>query len=275
MRYLRNLAEATKRITFLHGTVSRLLFSSPSSAQVTGVQLSDAIQIHADLTMLATGAWTPSLIDLRGRATATGQVLMYLSLTATEQSRLGSMPVILNLSHGMFIIPPTNRVLKVARHAYGYLNPTQIRIPNGDGKAEMEVSLPLTTWDSADAAVPPEGEQACRAALRDIIPALAERPFTAGRVCWYTDTPTGDFLIDYHPSYRGLFLATGGSGHGFKFLPVIGERIVDAIGGTLEEGLRKRWRWREEVGVDACEDGSRGGKPGMVLRDELGKGGKL
>lgn len=175
----------------------------------------------------------------------------------------------------MFIIPPRNHVLKVARHAYGYLNPTKIKTPNGDGKEEIEVSLPLTTWDTADAAVPPEGERACRAALRDIVPALGGRPFISGRVCWYTDTPSGDFLIDYHPSYTGLFLATGGSGHGFKFLPVIGKKIVDAIGGTLEGALKTRWRWREEVGVEGCEDGSRGGEPGMIYKDEMEKGGKL
>lgn len=166
-------------------------------------------------------------------------------------------------------------MLKVARHAYGYSNPTRTKVPNGDGQAEMEVSLPFTTWDTAEATVPPEGERACRAALREIIPALGDRPFDYGRVCWYTDTPTGDFLIDYHPSYTGLFLATGGSGHGFKFLPVIGERIVDALGGKLEGALRDRWRWREDVGADGCEDGSRGGKPGMVLREEMEKGGKL
>ena len=273
MRYFRTLAESTHRITFLQGTVSSLLFSPSSPSQVTGVNLSNSTQLYADLTILATGAWTPSLVDLRGRATSTGQVLTYLSITSAEQARLENMPVILNLSHGMFIIPPRNNILKIARHAYGYLNPVTIRTPNGTG--QMEVSLPLTTWDTPDAVVPPEGERACRIALREMIPSLGERPFMSGRVCWYTDTPTGDFLIDYHPSYSGLFLATGGSGHGFKFLPVIGEKIVDALGRTLEEELRGRWRWREEAGVDGCEDGSRGGKPGMVLGEEMGKGSKL
>lgn len=65
----------------------------------------------------------------------------------------------------------------------------------------------------------------CRQALSEIIPSLATRPFNKTRLCWYTDTPTGDFIITYHPSHPNLFLATGGSGHGYKFLPVIGDEV--------------------------------------------------
>ncbi len=84
--------------------------------------------------------------------------------------------------------------------------------------------------------------------------------------------PTADFLISYHPSYSNLFLATGGSGHAFKFFPVMGEKIVHAMEGCLEPELRELWRWREE-GVErfeAADDGSRGGRKGMRLWDEVG-----
>ena len=44
------------------------------------------------------------------------------------------------------------------------------------------------------------------------------------RLCWYTDSLDNSFLIDYVPGYsETLFVASGGSGHGFKFLPVLGE----------------------------------------------------
>jgi sarcosine oxidase/L-pipecolate oxidase len=287
MKYLRRKAESTSRITFLTGEVTSLLFSSTSNnRKVLGAKLKDSNSFLADLTILATGAWTPSLIDLRGRATATGQVLCYLSLTATEQERFAKMPVLLNMSTGLFIIPPRNRILKVARHSYGYSNPVSIPNPNpdpegegegkGEGKGEIEVSSPRTARDDPNLWVPEEGERACRQALREMIPELGERPFVKSKICWYTDTPDGNFLIDYHPRYEGLFLATGGSGHGYKFLPVIGEKIVDCVEGRCPVEFKSKWAWRlERVKSVVTEDGSRGGRPGIVLDEELRKGAKL
>lgn len=166
--------------------VSRLLFSDEKDdkKKVAGVQLADGSTITADLVILATGAWTPGLLDLRGLADARGQVLAYLRLTDEEQARLANMPTLLSFSTGMFIIPPRNNELKIARHAYGYRNPTRVRLDSSaDVAEEAEVSLPETGRP-----IPPEGEEACRAALREMLPWLADRPFFKTRVCWYTDT---------------------------------------------------------------------------------------
>lgn len=277
MRWLRSQVEKTGRVSFLHAEAVALL-KSPKEGngkeKVTGVRLKDGSDIEVDLAILATGAWTGKLVDLRGRATATGQVLVFLDLTEEEQERLGKMPVLLNMSTGLFVMPPKGRVLKVARHAYGYSNPVSIRCPDGDDEGkEITVSLPRTSRDDLKQRVPKEGEDACRAALTEMIPFVADRPFTNARICWYTDTPKGDFLITYHPEIEGLFLATGGSGHGYKFLPVIGDRIVDCLSGTLEGELMKKWGWqRERTENVITEDGSRGGRPGMVLDDEFRKG---
>ena len=106
------------------------------------------------------------------------------------------------------------------------------------------------------------------------------RPFAKTRICWYTDTPTGDFLVDYHPGYEGLFVATGGSGHAFKFLPVLGDKVVDCVVGQRPAAFADKWAWRRQAAQDTTglgwatvvtEDGSRGGKPGLLLRDELSK----
>lgn len=86
--------------------------------------------------------------------------------------------------------------------------------------------------------------------------------------------PTGDFIVSYHPDHEGLFLATGGSGHGFKFFPVIGDKIVDALEGTLDSELSKMWKWPEVAvpdGEDFNGDGSRSGEKRAILKDELVK----
>ena len=47
-------------------------------------------------------------------------------------------------------------------------------------------------------------------------------------MCWYTDSLDNSFIIDYVPDYNDtLFVASGGSGHGFKFLPVLGKVNFD------------------------------------------------
>jgi sarcosine oxidase/L-pipecolate oxidase len=274
MVWLHKQVIATGRVEFAHGEAASLL---REGKKVIGARLKDGSKIQADLVVLATGAWTGALVDLRGRAQATGQVMAYLDLTIAEQARLEKMPVLLNMSSGLFIIPPQNRVLKVARHAYGYSNPVQISNPDKPGENEtITVSLPRTCRDEPKQWIPVEGEQAVRGGLAEMIPWLADRPFTNTRICWYTDTPNGDFLITYHPEFEGLFLATGGSGHGFKFLPRIGEKIVDCIDGKCPEEFGQKWAWpKETVEKVVTEDGSRGGRPGQVLDVELKKGSRL
>lgn len=69
-------------------------------------------------------------------------------------------------------------------------------------------------------------------------------------------------------------MATGGSGHAFKFFPVIGDKIVDAIEGCLEPDLKALWAWPDEAvqkfSWEIRPDGSRGGRMNMILDAELG-----
>lgn len=236
-----------------------------------GVQLEGGKQLRADLTIVAAGAWTPSLINLQGRCLATGQVLVYLDISEQEQRAMENRSTIMNMSRGMFIIPPRGNELKVARHGYGYRNMQTIsgdRLVNTGSKEEVSISVPRVAVPA-----PKEGQEACREALRDFLPEMADRPFTRTRICWYCDTPDGNFLVDYHPSTNNLFIATGGSGHGFKFFPNIGDKIVDAVEGKLEADLKEIWRWKEDAVPDfvGCDDGSRAGPRGMFLDEEMAR----
>lgn len=280
MEWLLERVRRTGRVRFVPGTVESL---AHHGNRVTGVKLQDGQSLSADLVVLAAGAWTPSLIDLSGRAVATGQVLAYVDLSAEEQRQLQHMPMLLNLTTGLFVITPVNRVLKIARHAYGYLNRTTTASPlrpPGDATPlpNSLVSIPLTHRDTPSLSIPAEGATALRHALREMVPlaSLADRPFARTRLCWYTDTPTGDFVVDYHPEWQSLFVATGGSGHAFKFLPVLGERVVDIITGRRGRKFADKWRWTDigdSPAGDAVvtEDGSRGGRPGLHLDQELAK----
>jgi glycine/D-amino acid oxidase-like deaminating enzyme len=57
----------------------------------------------------------------------------------------------------------------------------------------------------------------------------------------YNLSPTSDFLIDFHPRDPRLLVATGGSGHGFKFGSVIGSVVMDRLDGVADSGHGSRW----------------------------------
>lgn len=62
------------------------------------------------------------------------------------------------------------------------------------------------------------------------------------RMCWYSDTPDSDFVMDFAPGYKSLLIASGGAGHGFKFLPVLGELIHARLENRLAPHLTHKWR---------------------------------
>lgn len=60
-------------------------------------------------------------------------------------------------------------------------------------------------------------------------------------------TPSEDFIISPHPASKGLYVATCGSFHGWKFFPIIGDYVVRMLEGTLEPDLQNRWAWDREL----------------------------
>lgn len=285
MQWLFARVKATGRVKFVDAKVHQLV---TEGNRVVGAQLDDKSVLKADLVYVAAGAWTGQLVDLRGRTEATGHVLGYVEISQEELDILSKQPVLLNLTTGLFIIPPQERLLKTARHSFGYLNPvtvtTALPLSPSEPRQPIVTSLPLTTRNGGPGRLPTEADIDLRRALKQLSPVkgLESRPWKETRICWYSDTIDGDWLVDYHPGWEGLFIATGDSGHGYKFLPVLGDKVADCILGHGGE-LGHKWRWKDVADEKAgrvtngrfvgliTEDGSRGGEPGMVLEDELGK----
>jgi sarcosine oxidase len=80
----------------------------------------------------------------------------------------------------------------------------------------------------------PGDEGTFRPLLAKYIPE-ANGPLLSLRICMYTNSPDGHFIIDRHPTRPRLTVACGFSGHGFKFASVIGEALADlAMKGKTE-----------------------------------------
>jgi sarcosine oxidase len=74
-----------------------------------------------------------------------------------------------------------------------------------------------------------------RAALRPVLPGLAQAPVLETSVCLFTNTPDHDFIVDFHPAHPQVLVSSPCSGHGFKFASALGEIHAD----LLETGSAK------------------------------------
>ena len=83
--------------------------------------------------------------------------------------------------------------------------------------------------DTQSRIVSPEMTKAVRKYVARRFPALRGAPIVETRVCQYENTSSGDFLIDRHPEMENVWFAGGGSGHGFKHGPAVGEYLAGQL----------------------------------------------
>jgi glycine/D-amino acid oxidase-like deaminating enzyme len=85
--------------------------------------------------------------------------------------------------------------------------------------------------DTADRRASAAGERRARDFLAARFPGLADAPLTESRVCQYENSADGHFVIDRHPGLENVWLVGGGSGHGFKHGPALGEHVAALVTG--------------------------------------------
>lgn len=201
-------------VSFITGPRGRVvsLRKSDDGRSVVGVDVAVGEPILASRIILSTGAWSNTLLPLEHATTASGQPVGFIELTPEEAEPLRKMPVIINLSTGVFCFPPTpnTNILKVARHGYGFA--TQVIVKGADSKSRTVSSPKITSNNVDNSYLTDDAEQALRDGLRQLVPAFADRPWMNRRFCWYSDTPEGDFIVGAHPEIQGLFVATAGAG---------------------------------------------------------------
>jgi sarcosine oxidase len=83
--------------------------------------------------------------------------------------------------------------------------------------------------DTESRIVSPQMTEAVRKYVARRFPALRNAPIVETRVCQYENTSSGDFLLDRHPEMKNVWFAGGGSGHGFKHGPALGEYVTGQI----------------------------------------------
>jgi glycine/D-amino acid oxidase-like deaminating enzyme len=195
-------------------------------------------RIAADTVVMTVGAWTPYLLPFTGKFfRATGQPVFHLRPSEPELFESERFPVFgADITTTGYYGFPINRdgIVKIANHGAG-----------------REMSP-----DSPERVVTADNERNLREFLASTFSSLADAPIVYTRVCMYCDTHDGHFWIAPDPDREGLVVAAGDSGHGFKFAPVLGEIIADAVEGK-ENPLLDKFRWRPEVDAGTATDAAR------------------
>ena len=182
--------------------------------KLTSVLTVSGRRIEAGVFIFSCGPWLPKVFPdlLDGVIQVSRQEVFHFAVSESD-SRFSppAMPVWIDFNDLVYAIPNVeNYGFKIAIDAHG----------------------PEFDPDTGDRATTKEGLHAARAYLSYRIPALADAELVSSQVCQYENTSNGDFLIDWHPSMQNLLLVGGGSGHGFKHGPAVGDYVTSLIFGS-------------------------------------------
>jgi sarcosine oxidase len=186
--------------------------------RLDAVTTGNRTKVRAESFVFACGPWMsrifPQVIGERIRATRQ-EVFFFGPAAGDRRFAPPALPVWLDVSNPSAIM-------------YG--------MPNLEGrgfKIASDAHGPPIDPDTADRRVSAAGIREARRYMARRFPALEHAPLVETRVCQYENTSTGDFLIDRHPRFDNVWLVGGGSGHGFKHGPAVGDYVARALSGTL------------------------------------------
>jgi sarcosine oxidase len=162
--------------------------------------------------ILSAGSWMPGLLrEFPVPLLVERQILFWFRNRAATHFKPDTFPVFL-LEHApeqfFYGFPDLGNGVKIARHHEGEpTSPESVRrdVSSGETRAMKELVAPFL----------PD--------LSDVIEST---------VCMYTNTPSGHFLLDFHPSSSSVLVASPCSGHGFKFSSALGQIMADLVSDT-------------------------------------------
>jgi glycine/D-amino acid oxidase-like deaminating enzyme len=169
-------------------------------------------RIPAATFVFAAGPWLPATLPdvMVSRLFVTRQEVFFFGAPRGDRRYAAeSLPAWIDFQGGVYGHGDLGRGVKIAIDRHG----------------------PPIDPDTADRSVATTAVETVRRELAARLPGLADAPLLETRVCQYENSANGDFLIDRHPAYENVWIAGGGSGHGFKHGPFVGEYVRQLIEG--------------------------------------------
>ena len=204
-----------EEFTRAHGTFV-LGEASPgpiASERMRSITLSDGSTLEADSFVFACGPWLGALFPevIGDRVRPTRQEIFYFGVPASRAKAYQGLPVWADFAERLFYGVPGSegRGFKVADDTHGAV-------------------VDPTTMDRTPSAA---GIRNARELLARRFPELVDAPLVEARVCQYENSPDGHYIFDRHPEASNVWFLGGGSGHGFKLCPALGEYVSERVVG--------------------------------------------
>jgi glycine/D-amino acid oxidase-like deaminating enzyme len=174
---------------------------------------SDDSEVSSDVYVFACGPWLPSMFPfLKNKITVTKQEVFFFGRPPGDKDHGDeSLPVWIDFNGRRFYGIPGQ-----ARRGF--------KIASDERGAEFEPT-------HGERKVSEAGVQAARDYVGQRFPGLRGAPLLETRVCQYENTATHDFILARHPEAENVWIVGGGSGHGFKHGPAVGELVAQAVLG--------------------------------------------
>ncbi|MDP9166175.1 MAG: N-methyl-L-tryptophan oxidase [Actinomycetota bacterium] len=175
----------------------------------------------AGQVVICPGAWAPELLaEFRIPITVERQVLYWLDPVGGTAA-FEDQPIFIDEN-------------AAGRQIYGF---PAIDGPAGGVKVAFFRKGIVCTPDTIDRVVHPQEVTEMRSRVSELLPAL-DGPCVHSATCMYSNTPDEHFVIARHPDSSNVTVACGFSGHGFKFVPVVGEILAAlAMSGTTDHPI--------------------------------------
>ncbi|MEV6631072.1 N-methyl-L-tryptophan oxidase [Actinoplanes sp. NPDC051470] len=224
--FVRPEETVSAHLTLAAAAGASLLFNTPalrwSSLPAGGVEVVTADgTFRADQLVVTPGPWAPQLLtDLGVPFTIERQVQYWFQPTG------GTGPF---EDHPIYVWEAAD-----GTQVYGF---PAIDGPAGGAKIAFFRRGAVTTPETIDRDVHPAEIEAMAAAAGSHLPDLPGT-FLKAKTCLYSNSPDEHFVIARHPAHEAVTVACGFSGHGFKFVPVVGEIVADlATTGTTRHPI--------------------------------------
>ena len=173
---------------------------------------SDGSKLQADQYIFACGPWLGKMFPetIGNRVRSTRQEVFFFGTPAGDQ----------RFSETNLPVWADHR----DRFMYG--------IPGNQGrgfKIADDTRGPEFDPTSGERTVSADGLKSVRDYIALRFPALKNAPLLESRVCQYENSPDNNFIIDRHPKHQNVWLLGGGSGHGFKHGPALGDLVAGLV----------------------------------------------
>ncbi|KAI0874595.1 FAD dependent oxidoreductase [Hypoxylon argillaceum] len=248
----------------LHPTKGKVINIDTTATYKPIVRTADGMAHEGDLVVVAGGGWTAGLLpEADGLIETTAGSVVTIQLPKDrpdlwERFSPENFPVItwgMYEGKDIYSFPrDENGVIKIGFRKtkwtnYGDVAGKRISVPKAVQPEETKIPVPAL--------------EGIKEYISLNLPELAELGLASTFLCWYTDSIDNSFVVDFVPGRSRVAVCTGGSGHGFKFLPILGREVVKILegkGGQTVYG--QMWKWRTSAaetrnGLEEGEEGPR------------------